>query len=89
MNSYVLTNPSLKGLSTEKINFDLKEKNLQVLKKRLELTKEQFDIGEVTLTDVSIAEARYLLAQSELIESEKNINTLLIQQYPLLFQHHF
>lgn len=63
-------------LATEKINFDLKEKNLQVLKKRLELTKEQFDIGEVTLTDVSIAEARYLLAQSELIESKKNINTL-------------
>jgi outer membrane protein len=42
----------------------------------LELTKEQFDIGEVTLTDVSIAEARHLLAQSELIESEKNVNTL-------------
>ena len=42
----------------------------------MELTKEQFDIGEVTLTDVSIAEARLLLAQSELIESEKNVNTL-------------
>ena len=42
----------------------------------MELTKEQFDIGEVTLTDVSIAEARHLLAQSELIESEKNVNTL-------------
>ena len=40
------------------------------------MTKEQFDIGEVTLTDVSIAEARHLLAQSELIESEKNVNTL-------------
>jgi outer membrane protein TolC len=49
---------------------------LEVLKRRLELTKEQFDIGEVTLTDVSIAEARHLLAQSELIESEKNVNTL-------------
>ena len=41
----------------------------------MELTKEQFDIGEVTLTDVSIAEARHCL-QSELIESEKNVNTL-------------
>ncbi len=63
-------------LATEKTNLFLKKKNLEVLEKRLELTKEQFDIGEVTLTDVSIAEARYLLAQSELIESEKNVNTL-------------
>ena len=31
---------------------------------------------ESSLTDVSIAEARHLLAQSELIESEKNVNTL-------------
>ena len=63
-------------LATEQTNLFLKKKNLEVLKKRLELTKEQFDIGEVTLTDVSIAEARYLLAQSELIESEKNVDTL-------------
>ena len=63
-------------LATEQTNLFLKKKNFEVLKKRLELTKEQFDIGEVTLTDVSIAEARYLLAQSELIESEKNVNTL-------------
>ena len=63
-------------LATEQKNVSLKKKNLEVLKKRLELTQEQFDIGEVTLTDVSIAEARYLLAQSELIESKKNVNTL-------------
>ena len=63
-------------LATEQTNLFLKKKNLEVLNKRLELTKEQFDIGEVTLTDVSIAEARHLLAQSELIESEKNVNTL-------------
>ena len=63
-------------LASEQTNLFLKKKNLEVLKKRLELTKEQFDIGEVTLTDVSIAEARHLLAQSELIESEKNVNTL-------------
>ena len=63
-------------LATEQTNLFLKKKNLEVLEKRLELTKEQFDIGEVTLTDVSIAEARHLLAQSELIESEKNVNTL-------------
>ena len=63
-------------IATEKTNLSLKKKNLEVLKKQLELTKEQFDIGEVTLTDVSISEARYLLSQSELMESEKNFNTL-------------
>ncbi len=63
-------------LATEKTNKFLKEKNLEVLKRRLELTKEQFEIGEVTLTDVSIAEARFLLAQSELLESRKNLSTL-------------
>ena len=63
-------------LATAQTNLFLKKKNFEVLKRRLELTKEQFDIGEVTLTDVSIAEARHLLAQSELIESEKNVNTL-------------
>ncbi len=62
--------------ATEKSNFELKKKNLEVLQGRLELTKEQFDIGEVTLTDVSIAEARLSLANSDLIESEKNLETL-------------
>ena len=52
------------------------KKNLQVLQGRLELTKEQFNIGEVTLTDVSIAEARLSLAKSDLIESEKNLESL-------------
>ena len=40
------------------------------------LTKEQFSIGEVTLTDVSIAEARLSLAKSDLIESEKNLESI-------------
>ena len=62
--------------ATEKSNFELKKKNVEVLTNRLDLTKEQFDIGEVTLTDVSIAEARLSLAESDLIESEKNIETL-------------
>ncbi len=64
------------NFATEKTNFELKKKNLEVLQGRLELTKEQFDIGEVTLTDVSIAEARLSLAKSDLIESEKNLESL-------------
>jgi outer membrane protein len=63
--------------ATERTNHDLKLKNVEVLENRLELTKEEFDIGEVTLTDVSIAEARLSLAESELIESEKNLQSLI------------
>lgn len=62
--------------ATEKTNFELKKKNVEVLENRFELTKEQFDIGEVTLTDVSIADARLSLAKSDLIESEKNLESL-------------
>mgnify|MGYP001445646833 FL=1 len=62
--------------ATEKSNFQLKKKNVEVLKNRFELTKEQFEIGEVTLTDVSIADARLSLAKSDLIESEKNLESL-------------
>ena len=62
--------------ATEKSNFYLKKKNVEVLEGRLNLTKEQFSIGEVTLTDVSIAEARLSLAESDLIESEKNLESI-------------
>lgn len=62
--------------ATEVSNYELKKKNVEVLKGRLTLTKEQFDIGEVTLTDVSIAEARLSLAESDFIESEKNLESL-------------
>ena len=62
--------------ATEQSNYKLRKKNVEVLKNRFELTKEQFDIGEVTLTDVSIADARLSLAKSDLIESEKNLESL-------------
>ena len=56
--------------------FKLKDKNVEVLKRQLELTKEQFQIGEVTMTDVSIAEARLSLAESENLQSINNQNFL-------------
>ncbi len=64
------------AFATEESNYLLKKKNVEVLQNRFELTTEQFDIGEVTLTDVSIAEARLSLAKSDLIESEKNLESL-------------
>ena len=63
-------------LATEKINQNLKKKNVEFLESQEELTKEQFEIGEVTLTDVSIAEARLSLAKSELLESSNKIISL-------------
>ncbi len=69
--------------ATEKSNFQLKKKNVEVLKNRFELTKEQFEIGEVTLTDVSIADARLSLAKSDLIESEKNLESLTANYFYL------
>ena len=62
--------------ATESSNLILKNKNVEVLKRQLELTKEQFEIGEVTMTDVSIAEARLSLAESENLESKNNLNSL-------------
>ncbi|MCQ2741475.1 MAG: TolC family outer membrane protein [Alphaproteobacteria bacterium] len=48
----------------------LQKNNEELLKKKLDETKERFKVGEVTRTDVSQAEARYSLAVSNRIASE-------------------
>ncbi len=63
-------------LATEKTNLNFIKKNVEFLVSQQELTKEQFEIGEVTLTDVSIADARLSLAESELLESTNKIISL-------------
>ena len=55
---------------------DLNVKNVEFLKKQLELAQDQFDIGELTLTDVSIAQSRLLLSQSDLIKIESDLFAL-------------
>lgn len=49
---------------------DLQKNNEKLLKKRLEETQQRFNVGEVTRTDVSQAEARYSQAKSDRIASE-------------------
>lgn len=49
---------------------DLQKNNEKLLKKRLEETKQRFNVGEVTRTDVSQAQARYSRAVSDRISSE-------------------
>ena len=62
-------------LTSQKI-IELREVNLDVLNERLEVAKIQFEVGELTLTDVAQSEARLSLSQANLAEArsilEKN-----------------
>ena len=52
---------------------NLQKNNEKLLKKRLDETKERFNVGEVTRTDVSQAQARYSQAISDRIAAEGNL----------------
>tara|TARA_B100000524_G_C23648489_1_gene369345 strand:+ start:827 stop:2185 length:1359 start_codon:yes stop_codon:yes gene_type:complete len=54
----------------------LNEKNVEFLNRQFELAQDQFDIGEITLTDVSIAKSRLFLAESEFIKSKSDLQAL-------------
>ena len=49
------------------------ESNFQILTERLVVTKIQFDVGELTLTDVAQSEARLALAQADLLEARAKL----------------
>ena len=59
-------------LTNEKI-VELREVNLDVLSERLEVAKIQFEVGELTLTDVAQSEARLSLSQANLAEARSNL----------------
>ena len=52
---------------------ELQKNNEKLLKKRLDETKERFNVGEVTRTDVSQAQARHSQAISDRIAAEGNL----------------
>ena len=52
---------------------ELQKNNEKLLKKRLDETQQRFNVGEVTRTDVSQAQARYSQAMSDRIASEGNL----------------
>lgn len=68
---------------------ELQKNNEKLLKKRLDETVERFNVGEVTRTDVSQAQARYSRAKSDRIASEgdleasKAVYAQVIGQTPL------
>ena len=51
----------------------LRVNNEQVLKRQLEATQDRYNVGEITLTDVSQAEARLSGAEAEKVEAEGNL----------------
>ena len=59
-------------LTSKKI-VELREVNLDVLNERLEVAKIQFEVGELTLTDVAQSEARLSLSQANLAEARSNL----------------
>lgn len=52
---------------------DLNRNNVEVLKRQLEATRDRFQVGELTRTDVAQAEARLAQAQSSLIQAEAQL----------------
>ena len=59
-------------LKSQKI-VELMESNFEILTERLVVTKIQFEVGELTLTDVAQSEARLALAQANLLESRAKL----------------
>ena len=52
---------------------DLRRRNVQVLQEQLKQTRDRFNVGEVTRTDVAQAEARVAQSQSQAILAEANL----------------
>jgi outer membrane protein len=55
----------------------LRQNNISVLNEQLRATRDRFDVGEVTRTDVAQAEARLSLAHSTLSVAQANLNSAL------------
>ena len=51
------------------------KKNVEVVERQLQATKDRFDVGDVTITDVSQAEARLSDAIASLVRSESNLES--------------
>lgn len=49
---------------------ELRQNNVAVLQRQLDATRDRFEVGEVTRTDISQAEARLSRARSDFIQSE-------------------
>ncbi|MEL6587907.1 MAG: TolC family outer membrane protein, partial [Pseudomonadota bacterium] len=55
-------------------NVDLRENNLRLLEQQLQAARDRFEVGEVTRTDVTIAEARQAAARSLLANARGQVD---------------
>ena len=54
---------------------DLQRRNVEVIQEQLRQTRDRFNVGEVTRTDVAQAESRVAAAQSQLLTAQANLTT--------------
>ena len=54
---------------------DLQRRNVEVIQEQLRQTRDRFNVGEVTRTDVAQAEARVAAAQSQMLNAQANLTT--------------
>ena len=52
---------------------DARKNNVRVLVQQLDATRERFRVGELTITDVSQAEARLEGAKADLVQAEAQV----------------
>ena len=52
---------------------DARKNNVRVLVQQLDATRERFRVGELTITDVSQAEARLEQAKADLVQAEAQV----------------
>ena len=52
---------------------DARRNNVRVLVQQLDATRERFRVGELTITDVSQAEARLERAKADLVQAEAQV----------------
>src|SRR3954469_15696003 len=52
---------------------DLQRRNVQVLQEQLKQTRDRFNVGEVTRTDVAQSESRLAASQSQVLSAEANL----------------
>ena len=63
------------NLLKEQDLLDVAIKNKDVIQRQLEATKDRFDVGDLTITDVSQAEARLSDANANLVKAEADLNS--------------
>ncbi len=54
---------------------DLQRRNVEVIQEQLRQTRDRFNVGEVTRTDVAQAESRVAAAQSQMLAAQANLTT--------------